>query len=77
MYHLGEIILVAFTFAPPDFLQCNGQVLQVSEHAALFSLMGNTYPGGNGYTTFALPNLTAPTNMMYLVCIDGEFPPRP
>lgn len=53
---LGSINLVAFNFAPRGWAFCNGQILSIAQNTALFSLLGTTY-GGNGQTTFALPNL--------------------
>ena len=53
---LGEIRLVGFNFAPAGWYLCQGQLLSISQNTALFSLLGTTY-GGNGTTTFALPNL--------------------
>ena len=53
---LGEIELVAFNFAPVGWAFCDGQILPISQNTALFSLLGTTY-GGDGITTFALPNL--------------------
>ncbi|HTU92761.1 MAG TPA: tail fiber protein [Gemmataceae bacterium] len=53
---LGQVQAFGFGFAPRYWAQCNGQVLTISQNAALFSLLG-TYYGGNGTTTFALPNL--------------------
>jgi microcystin-dependent protein len=53
---LGEIRMVGFNFAPVGWALCNGQVLPISQNAALFSLLGTTF-GGDGRTTFALPNL--------------------
>jgi microcystin-dependent protein len=53
---LGEIRMVGFNFAPVGWLLCNGQLLSISQYAALFALLGTTY-GGNGTTTFGLPNL--------------------
>ena len=53
---LGEIIPVAFSFAPKGWALCNGQLLPINQNQALFSLLGTTY-GGDGRTTFALPNL--------------------
>jgi len=47
---------MSFGFAPRNWALCNGQVLQISQNQALFSLLGTTY-GGDGRTTFALPNL--------------------
>lgn len=53
---LGQIKLFAFGFAPRGWAQCNGQILPINQNQALFSLLGTTY-GGNGVTTFALPDL--------------------
>lgn len=53
---LGMIILVPYTFAPRGWAFCNGQILSIAQNTALFSLLGTTY-GGNGQTTFALPDL--------------------
>jgi microcystin-dependent protein len=53
---LGQIMLVGFNFAPQGWAFCNGQLLSISQNTALFSLLGTTY-GGNGTTTFALPDL--------------------
>jgi microcystin-dependent protein len=53
---IGEIRMFGFNFAPQGWLQCNGQLLPISQNVALFSLIGTFY-GGNGTTTFALPNL--------------------
>lgn len=54
--HLGEIGMVAFGFAPRGWALCNGQFLPINQNQALFALLGTTY-GGNGQTTFALPDL--------------------
>ena len=53
---VGEIILAGFNFAPRGYAPCDGQLLPVSQNTALFSLLGTTY-GGDGRSTFALPNL--------------------
>lgn len=53
---IGEIKMVAFHYAPVGWLSCNGQLLPISEHTALFFLIGTTY-GGDGQTTFGLPDL--------------------
>jgi microcystin-dependent protein len=53
---LGEIRLMSFPFAPKGWMYCQGQLLSVSQNTALFSLLGTTY-GGNGVTTFGLPDL--------------------
>ena len=53
---LSEIRVMSFNFAPKGWAQCNGQLLPINQNQALFSLLGATY-GGNGQTTFALPDL--------------------
>lgn len=53
---LGEIKVVSFNFPPKGYALCNGQFLPINQNQALFALLGTTY-GGNGQTTFALPNL--------------------
>lgn len=54
--YLGEIRMFAGNFAPQGWAFCNGQILSISQNVALFSLLG-TYYGGNGTSTFALPDL--------------------
>jgi microcystin-dependent protein len=53
---IAEIKLCPYNFAPRGYAFCNGQLLPISQNTALFSLVGTTY-GGNGTTTFGLPNL--------------------
>lgn len=53
---MGVIKLFAGNFAPRGFMLCDGSILPISQYTALFSLLGTTY-GGNGQTTFALPDL--------------------
>lgn len=53
---LAEIRVFGFNFAPTGWAQCNGQLLPISQNTALFSLLGTMY-GGDGRTTFALPDL--------------------
>jgi len=53
---LSEIKIFSCNFAPKGWALCNGQFLPINQNQALFSLLGTTY-GGNGQTTFALPNL--------------------
>lgn len=53
---IGMIALFGFNFPPRGWALCNGQLLSISQNTALFSLLGTTY-GGDGQTTFALPNL--------------------
>lgn len=53
---VAEIRIVPFNFPPNGWAQCDGQILPISQNTALFSLLGTTY-GGNGQSTFALPDL--------------------
>jgi microcystin-dependent protein len=58
--YVGEIKLVPYNFAPVGWLFCHGQILPISENETLFQLIGTTY-GGDGETTFALPDLRGRT----------------
>lgn len=71
--YIGDIYAFAFSFAPKGWATCNGQSLPIAQNQALFSILGTTY-GGNGVTTFNLPNLqgrvpihagTYPGNVVY------------
>ena len=53
---LGEIRMFSFNFPPKGWALCNGQLLAINQNQALFAILGTTY-GGNGVSTFALPNL--------------------
>ena len=55
---VAEVRIVGFNFAPTGWAQCNGQILPISQNTALFSLLGTVY-GGNGKSTFALPDIQA------------------
>ena len=57
---IAEIRIVSFNYPPRGWAFCNGQILPISQNQALFSLLGTTY-GGNGQTTFALPDLRGRT----------------
>lgn len=69
---LGEVKVVSFGFAPKGWALCNGQLLQIAQNQALFSLLGTTY-GGNGTTTFALPDFRS-RSPMHVGCghVQGE-----
>ncbi|MGC1547046.1 MAG: tail fiber protein [Rhodanobacter sp.] len=58
--YVGQIMLTGFGFAPRYFAQCNGQLLPINQNQALFSLLGTQF-GGNGVTTFGLPDLRGRT----------------
>ncbi|MDK2766238.1 phage tail protein [Sphingomonas sp.] len=53
---IGQLLTVGFNWAPRNYATCSGQILSIAQNTALFSLLGTTY-GGNGQTTFALPDL--------------------
>jgi microcystin-dependent protein len=59
---VAEIRIYPFNFAPTGWALCNGQILPISQNTALFSLLGTTY-GGNGQSTFALPDMISSAPM--------------
>ena len=61
---IGQIMIFGFGFAPRNWAFCNGQILAIAQNSALFSLLGTTY-GGNGTTTFALPDLRGRVPMQW------------
>lgn len=63
-YYLGEIIIYAGSDVPPGFARCDGSVISISQNAALYSLLGVSY-GGNGSSTFALPNFSGRSAVGY------------
>jgi hypothetical protein len=72
---LGQVILTAGKKSGPDTMQAKGQLLSISSYTALFSLLGTEY-GGNGTSTFRLPDLrdAAPNGLTYSICATGLFP---
>jgi hypothetical protein len=72
---LSEIKLIAGQAYPAGTVPAEGQTLLIASNTALFSLMGTTY-GGNGETTFQLPNLKGlgPGDTNYIICVEGIFP---
>lgn len=58
--YLGQIMWVPYDFAPYGWAQCNGQLLSIAQNSNLFSLLGTQF-GGNGTTTFALPDMQGRT----------------
>lgn len=61
---LGEIKIISWNYAPKGWAFCNGQFLPINQNQALFSLLGTTY-GGNGQTTFALPDFRGKVPMHF------------
>lgn len=75
---LGQIQLLPYNFAPNGWAFCEGQLQQISQNAALFSLLGTMY-GGDGVSTFALPNLKGKEpdpNTHYCIALQGIYPSR-
>ena len=72
---LGQVWLVAGSVASGTPAQ--GQLLSVADNVELFSLLGTTY-GGDGRTTFGLPDLrrAAPNGLTYVICTKGVYPSR-
>lgn len=66
---LGEIRMFAFGLIPKGWLPCDGQLLQIASNSALYAILGTAY-GGNGTTTFALPNLQGSTPIDW----NNEYP---
>lgn len=78
-YTLGEITLFGFSFAPMGWISCEGQILNITQNQALFSLIGNQYGGVQVQNTFALPNLKGAEplpNMKYYIATEGIYPSR-
>jgi microcystin-dependent protein len=76
----GEIKIFPSTVPPKGWLPCDGRLLTISDNTALFSLLQTTY-GGDGKTTFGLPNIempgTAPAGLQAFICQLGVFPQGP
>jgi microcystin-dependent protein len=84
--YVGEIMFVGFNFCPERWFEAEGQLLKINQHTALFALLGTRY-GGDGITTFALPDLRGqivdPGNggdpkrrIMACISNEGTFPFR-
>ena len=74
---LCTIKLFGGNFIPRGYMECNGQLLTVNEHQAVYALLGNTYGGSIQQNTFALPKLTSPDeHMKYIIWVEGVFPNR-
>lgn len=79
--YLGMIALFPTAYIPDGakgWMPCRGQIMKVSQEYALFTQLGYAF-GGDGKTTFALPNLVdqAPKGLQYLICVKGPLPIRP
>lgn len=75
----GEIDMFAFMFNPQNYMECAGQTLNISTYQALYTLIGTKF-GGNGSTTFCLPDLRGAAlfggKTKYYICINGIYPSR-
>ncbi|WP_245391443.1 phage tail protein [Sulfurospirillum barnesii] len=75
---MGQIQLFAFNFEMRGWLLCDGRMLPIEQNQALYAIIGTTY-GGDGRTTFAIPNLKdkAPfPELQYYISVEGIFPAR-
>ena len=74
---IGEIRLFGGNFAPRDWILCEGQLLSITDNTALFSILGTTY-GGDGRTTFGLPDLSdhGSVDVNYIIALQGFYPSR-
>lgn len=72
--YVGQIMMSGFAFAPRGFALCNGQILPIQQNQALFSLLGTAY-GGNGTTTFGLPNLQGTVPVHAGPSVDATWQP--
>jgi microcystin-dependent protein len=74
---VGQISLFPFTFQPQGWIFCDGRVLPIAEYDALFSRLRNTF-GGDGESTFGVPDLraTAPKNCQYCISLEGYYEPE-
>lgn len=72
---LGQVVLTAGKIASSQTLPANGQTLKISQNTPLFALLGTEY-GGNGTSTFKLPDLrnAAPNGLSYSICLFGTYP---
>lgn len=72
MNYLGQIIIFPFDFEPTGWALCDGRLLPISQNTALFSLIGTKF-GGDGRTTFALPDYKnqAPAGSNYFIYLQG------
>jgi microcystin-dependent protein len=72
---IGQVLLVPYNFLPDGWLPCIGTILPIANYQPLFALLSTKF-GGNGQTTFAIPDLQniCPTGMMYIIAYVGIYP---
>ncbi len=76
---IGMIKLFPFSYVPRGWAVCNGAILTIQSNNALYSLLGVQF-GGNGSTTFGLPNMAGAepvANTVYCIATEGLYPDRP
>lgn len=73
---IATVVYFAGNFVPDGWMACDGSTLQVQQHAALFSLLGNRF-GGDGVHTFNLPKIADLNGLKAIICVNGMYPPRP
>jgi microcystin-dependent protein len=73
---VGQIMMTGFGFSPRGFAQCNGQTMSITQNQALFALLGTQF-GGNGISTFQLPNLQGNAPYGAGPSFDGSWQPAP
>ena len=74
MQYVGQITIFPYNFEPNGWVYCDGRVLPIAQYTALFSLIGTKF-GGDGTSTFALPNYMgqAPEGSNYYICLQGTY----
>jgi len=78
-YFIGQIILLPYNFEPYRIIPCEGQILHINEHMALWSLIGFNYGGNQEKNTFGIPDLRGKEpgpHMKYYIVDDGLYPQR-
>ncbi|MCK9170932.1 MAG: phage tail protein [Treponema sp.] len=80
---LGAVMLFPYNFVPQGWHLCDGSLLEIQSNPALYSLIGTSF-GGDGRTTFGLPNLNSAEcpiskngTINYCICMQGVYPMRP
>lgn len=75
---IGQIELFPYSYAPMGWMPCDGSTLEISQWSVLYSLLGTRF-GGDGITTFCIPNLTNAVPVMgtsYYIAVKGTYPVR-